>query len=62
MTTKLQWRKPIESDKALKCRARNKFEKKTYFVEWNQEYQVWAIFGKPHIFVRVDEIFAERAK
>lgn len=56
MSTKRQWRKPIESDKARKCRARNEFEKKPFYVEWNAEYQTWAVSGSPHILVRVYEI------
>ena len=55
-----EWRKPTEADRTRKCRARNRFEKNAYYVEWNAEYSTWAIAGRPHILVRVDEVLDDR--
>lgn len=58
---KREWRKPTEADRARKCRARCKFEKNPFYVEWNAEYSAWAIAGRPHILVHVDEVLDARA-
>lgn len=58
MAANREWRKPTEADRGSKWRARNRFEKRPYYVEWNAEWDCWAISGRPHILVRVDEIFA----
>lgn len=53
---KRNWRKPTEEDKQRKCYARNKFEDKPFYVEWNDQYGVWASYGRSHILVTVSEI------
>ncbi len=55
---KREWRKPTEADRSRKCRARNRFEKNAFYVEWNTEYRTWCISGRPHILIRVDEVLA----
>jgi len=59
MTTKRQWRAPVEADKSRKCRARNAHEKHAFYVEWNAEWNNWAIAGRPHILVSVHEVLDE---
>ena len=53
---KRQWRRPTEDDKLRKCRARNPWEKRPFYVEWNERYSCWSIAGTPHILVAVSEI------
>jgi hypothetical protein len=55
-----QWRKPTEQDKARKCRARSQFEKYPFYVNWNTEYNCWALSGTPHILILVGEILEPR--
>jgi hypothetical protein len=54
------WRAPTEEDKKRECRARNPFEKNPFYVEWNEEYQCWAIAGRSHILVAVSEILSPK--
>jgi len=56
MATKRQWRAPVEADKSRKCRARSRDEKQPFYAEWNAEWHNWAIAGRPHILVAVDEV------
>lgn len=52
-----QYRRPTEDDKQReKCRARSRFEKSPFYVSWNAEHNCWAMYGRPHILVAVDEI------
>lgn len=51
-----QWRRPTESDKTRKCRARSPYEKRPFYVEWSSVWNVWAVAGSPHILVAVSEI------
>lgn len=60
MAAKRVWGKPTEADRTRKCRARNRFEKAAYYVEWNAEWNTWAIAGRPHLLVRVDEVLDGR--
>jgi len=56
---KRQWRKQINADRGRKCRARSSYEKRPFYVEWNDEFECWAIAGRPHILVAVHEILEE---
>lgn len=57
-----QWRAPIEADKGRKCRARNEYEKKPFYVVWNKEYKTWCLDSANHILVRVKEVLEPRER
>ena len=54
------WRVPTEDDKLRKCRARRSFEKRPFYVEWNDAWGCWVVAGKPHILIAVVEILFPR--
>lgn len=54
---RLHWRKPTEADKQrAKCKARSEFERNSFDVTWNAEWNCWALHGRPHILTHVSEI------
>ena len=38
-----KWRRPTEDDKKRKCYAKNIFEEKPFYVEWNSDHNCWGI-------------------
>lgn len=62
MTTKRVWRTPTEEDRARKCRARNPFEKRPFYVVWNREWKTWGLAERPHILVAVAEVLSPSLK
>lgn len=51
------WRKPTEADKQrAKCKARSEFERNSFDVTWNADWNCWALHGRPHILTHVSEI------
>lgn len=57
-----QWRAPTAKDRLRKCRARSPFEKRPFYVEWNQQFKCWGIAGRPHILVAVSEILSPKER
>ena len=53
------WRAPTDEDKKMdRCRARNSFEKRAFYVQWCEEWQNWALYSNSNILVRVDEVLS----
>ena len=58
-TGKRAWRRPTEEDKHReKCRARSPFEHRPFYVQWNEEWKCWGLYGRSHILVAVSEILS----
>lgn len=57
-----KWRKPTEADKERKCLAKNPFEPEKFYVEWNPEFNCWALAGRQHILVMVSEVLEAKEK
>lgn len=58
MAAKRVWRAPTKEDRARKCRARNPYEKRPFYVVWNSQWKTWGLAGRQHILVAVTEILS----
>lgn len=57
-----QWRRPTEADKKRKkLLARNPYESRPYFVQWDKDNNRWALYGFPHILMLVSEVCGKKA-
>lgn len=58
---RVMWREPTEADKARsECRARNRFESRSFLATWDEKQKCWTVPGKPHILLAVHVVQAPK--